>query len=225
MDTYEEKESGLIPIKELDLFYTPPMEGAIQKKQWVQYRPTATISDGSPLEFIMSGTGSQYIDLKRTYLSVITRIIKDDGSKCPPEEKVGPVNLTLHSLFSQIDLFLNQKLASTVGVNYPYKAMIDTLLNATSEKMGSSLQTEGFVKDVTDFIDDDDPLEGTNTGLTKRFVMMSWSKLTEFRGPLHLDLVDQDRYIVNDVETKLSLWPTKDAFRLMAHGDDTPYKI
>ena len=58
MDTQEVAESVLISIKELDLFYTPPTEGVIQKKQWVQYRPTTTISDESLLKFNVPGTGS-----------------------------------------------------------------------------------------------------------------------------------------------------------------------
>ena len=133
MDTFEEKDSDLVPIKELDLFYTPPTEGVIQKKQWVQYRPTANITDGSPLEFIVPGTGSHYLDLKHTYLSLITRLMKEDGSKIQDIEKVGPVNFTLHSMFNQADLFLNQTLTSSAGVNYPYKAAIDTLLNGSNE--------------------------------------------------------------------------------------------
>ena len=91
MDNFEEKDSALVPVKELDLFYTPPTEGAVQKKQWVQYRPINTSTgEESPLEFVAPGTGSQYIDLKHTYLSLVTRILKADGSDCPDIEKVGP---------------------------------------------------------------------------------------------------------------------------------------
>jgi hypothetical protein len=225
MDVFEEEESTLIPAKELDLFYTPPTEGVIQKKQWIQYRPTAQITEGSPLEFLVPGTGSQYTDLKHTYLSLIVRILKGDGSTCAVMDKVGPVNIPLHSLFNQVELFLNQTLASSTGVNYAYKAIIDTLLNATSDTVESTLQSEGFWKDYPNFMDDDDPIEGSNTGLTNRFVLMNNSKLAEFRGPLHLDLVDQDRYIINGVETKLCLWPTKDVFRLMVNATDAQYKI
>ena len=63
MNTFQEQDSGITPLPELDLFYTPPTETNIQKKQWVQYRPTSSISEGSPLEFIVPGVGSQYLDL------------------------------------------------------------------------------------------------------------------------------------------------------------------
>ena len=181
MNAFEEEQSDLVPMKELDLFYTPPTEGIVQKKQWIQYRPTAQITQGSPLEFLIPGTGSQYTDLKHTYLSLIVRILKEDGSTCPLLEKVGPVNIPLHSLFNQVELFLNQTLASSTGVNYAYKAIIDTLLNATAETVDSSLQADGFWKDFNGFMDEDDPLEGANSGLTRRFVLMHDSKLAELR--------------------------------------------
>jgi hypothetical protein len=215
MDVFEQKESDLVPIKELDLFYTPPTEGAIQRKRWIQYRPTANITEGSPLEFIIPGSGSQYLDLKHTYLSLLTRIVKEDGSRTTNIEKVAPVNLTLHSMFNQVDLFLNQKLTSTAGVNYPYKSLIDTLLNSSTEASKSGLQAEGFHMDEAGFMDETDPLEGANPGLTRRFISTNHSKLTQYMGPLHLDLAEQDKFILHRVEIKLALWPTKEAF---THG-------
>jgi hypothetical protein len=225
MDVFEQKESDLVPIKELDLFYTPPTEGAIQRKRWIQYRPTANITEGSPLEFIIPGSGSQYLDLKHTYLSLLTRIVKEDGSRTTNIEKVAPVNLTLHSMFNQVDLFLNQKLTSTAGVNYPYKSLIDTLLNSSTEASKSGLQAEGFHIDEAGFMDETDPLEGANPGLTRRFISTNHSKLTQYMGPLHLDLAEQDRFILNGVEMKLALWPTKETFRLMVAADDVQYKM
>lgn len=225
MDTYEEKGSELIPIKELDLFYTPPTEGAIQRRQWVQYRPTSAITEGSPLEFIVPGSGSQYLDLKHTYLHVKMRIIKTDGTVTGATAKVAPVNMTLHSLFSQVDMFLNQKLTSSVGVNYPYKAMIDALLSSSSEAALSRLQAEGFYMDLAGFMDVSDPLTGANQGLSTRFALTTNSAVIEFRGPLALDISQQSRLIINEVEMKLSLWPSKDMFVLMADGDDTPFKV
>jgi hypothetical protein len=91
--------------------------------------------------------------------------------------------------------------------------------------MLSSLQAEGFFKDTPGHMDADNPLQGENAGLTRRFVMMSISKTIQYRGPLHLDLADQDRYIINGVEAKLALWPSKDAFRLMALAPDAQYKL
>ena len=79
-----------------------------------------------------------------------TTIVDDRVSGVPIDDsdQVGPVNLTLHSIFRQIDLSLNQKIVSPdVGVNYPYKAMIDLLLNSNSDMIESQAEAALFHKD------------------------------------------------------------------------------
>ena len=193
MEAYEEKGSEIIPIKELDLFYTPPTEAVV--------------------------------DLKHTYLQLKIRILKTDGSATGVTAKVAPVNMTLHSMFTQVDLFLNQKLTSSVGVNYPYKAMLDSLLKMSREESLSTLQAEGFFRDSAGFMDATDPLEGGNEGLSRRFAMTSNSSMYEVRGPLSLDISQQSRFVLNEVEAKVTLWPSKDAFVLMIGDDDTGFKM
>ncbi|GBM29171.1 hypothetical protein AVEN_227714-1, partial [Araneus ventricosus] len=55
---------------ELDLFLTPPTQTAIEKGQWLEYHPIANIRDGNPIEFSISGSGEDYIDLSATQLKV-----------------------------------------------------------------------------------------------------------------------------------------------------------
>ena len=42
---------------------------------------------------------------------------------------VGPTNLLLNSLFSQVDVFFNDKLISSSSNTYAYRAYLETLLN------------------------------------------------------------------------------------------------
>ena len=131
--------------------------------------------------------------------------------------------MVMHSMFSQVDLFLNQKQTSTLGVNYPYKVMMDTIFNTTKRETDSRMQTEGFSMDSASA--NNDPVEGFNTGLIRCYHYTGASQTAEFRGPLYVDLQQQDQYILNEVEVKLSLWPGKSAFALMAHGEETPFKL
>ena len=63
-------------------------------------------------------------------------------------DQVAPENLTLHSVFRQIGLSLNKKIVSPdVGVNYPYKAMIDFLLGTNTDMIKSQGQAVLFHKD------------------------------------------------------------------------------
>ena len=101
----------LLPT-ELSLFSSPPHNTAIDKVQWVEYRPTSQLGQGAPLEFLIPSAGSQYVDMSRTYLHVKLRITTHNGTSLDAKDVVAPINLTLHSIFSQIDVLLQQKLVS-----------------------------------------------------------------------------------------------------------------
>ncbi|XP_035221034.1 uncharacterized protein F54H12.2-like, partial [Stegodyphus dumicola] len=71
------------------------------------------VSEGCPVEFNVSGSGDEYLDLSQTQLYVKVKILKSDGKPLTAESKVGPVNLFLHSTFSQVDISLNERLVSS----------------------------------------------------------------------------------------------------------------
>jgi hypothetical protein len=49
-----------------------------------------------------------------TYLFVEAQIVKTDGSDLDPDTDVGPVNLWMHSLFSDVSVSLNEKLVCLI---------------------------------------------------------------------------------------------------------------
>ena len=55
---------------ELLLFDPIRVNIGAQQIQWVEYRPINQLSDNSPVEIYVPGTGSKYIDLKRARLYV-----------------------------------------------------------------------------------------------------------------------------------------------------------
>ena len=124
----------------LSIFVPPPVDKSITKEYWVEFNPIATITDSSVIEFNIPGASVDYIILSKTRLHVKYRITDENsepttderdlnGNPTSDSDQVGPVNLTLHSIFRQIELSLNQKIVSpNIGVNYPYKAMTDMLL-------------------------------------------------------------------------------------------------
>ena len=109
-------------MSELDLFSVPPTQTSIENGTWVEYHPLTTVGDGSPIEFDVSGTGEDYIDLGNTMLYVQAKITKQDGTNLDANDPVGPVNLMLHSLFSQVDISLNGIQVTTSTNTYPYRA-------------------------------------------------------------------------------------------------------
>ncbi|KFM62900.1 hypothetical protein X975_04584, partial [Stegodyphus mimosarum] len=133
---------------ELDLFSLPPTQTVIEKGQWVEFHPLANVSEGSPVEFNVSGSGDDYLDLSQTQLYVKVIILKNDVKPITAESKVGPVNRFLHSIFSQVDISLNEKLVFTSNNTYPYRAMIEKLLNHGLDTKTSQLSSELFFKDT-----------------------------------------------------------------------------
>jgi len=92
---------------ELDLFSAPPTQTSVKNGNWIKYHPVTTVGDDSQTEFDINGTGKDYIDLVKAMLLVQTKIIQMDGTNAADADTVKPVNLWLHSLFSQVDISLN----------------------------------------------------------------------------------------------------------------------
>ena len=51
---------------ELDLFSVPPTHTSMEQGSWVEYHPMTIVTDGSPIEFDISGMGEDYIDNANT---------------------------------------------------------------------------------------------------------------------------------------------------------------
>ena len=104
---------------ELDLFTVPPTQTSIEHGQWVEYHPLAQFSDGGPIEFHISGSGSEYLDLSETQIYTKVKVVHHDGTNLVGEDQVAPVNLFLHSLFSQVDVSLNDRVITPFNTHIP----------------------------------------------------------------------------------------------------------
>lgn len=114
---------------ELSLFASPTNQVAVEKVYFTEARPISSIgASDTPIEIVVSGAGAEYIDFKRSRLYVKARILKADGTTLSAEEKTGIINLPLQSMFSQMDVYLNNKLVSFNTNNYPWKAYLKTFI-------------------------------------------------------------------------------------------------
>ncbi|GFW69183.1 uncharacterized protein F54H12.2 [Trichonephila clavipes] len=217
------KDSPECAKSELNLFALPPTQTVIERGQWVQFHPIANVSDGGPIEFVISGSGEEYLDLSQTQLYVRAKILRNDGRLITEENKVGPVNLFLHSLFSQVDISLNERIISSSSNTYAYRAIIETLLNHGYDSKISQLTSEVYYKDTAgrmNIYDEDD--KDPNEGFNKRVSLFKNSATVDMMGRLHVDLFNQDRLLLNLVDLKIKLIRSKTEFCLMGDGD---YKV
>ena len=215
-------------LSQLDLFTVPPTQTSVVNGAWTEFFPVSSItSDTAPIEFNING-GDEYLDMSSTILQVQVKVTNADGTILEDQDAVGPVNLLLQSLFSQVDISLNGCLVSHSSSTYPYRAMFETLLNYGKDATESQLTSSLFYKDTASKMDNPNPFAGGgnyNQGLRKRANMTSTSKVVDLSGPLHTDICFQGKYLLNGVDVKMKLHRAKDTFCLMSSVDDAAFKV
>ena len=158
---FEESTTAL--MDQIQLSTLPPTQNGIDKVQWVEYRPLGQIQDNTPIDFIIPGS-SDYIDLKRSFINVKLKILKTDNTTMGPDDHVSIINLPLHSMWNQVDVYLNQQLVGSSTNNYAYKAYMDTLLFHDKNVKDTRLKMQGWYKDSAGVMDSTDPYDASNTG-------------------------------------------------------------
>ena len=89
----------------------------------------SAISDTAPLEFFIAGNGEDYIDLNNTLLYLRIKITRHDGGAIADGANVGLLNYPGATIFSQVDVSLGDWLISQSSNTYPYRSIIDCLMN------------------------------------------------------------------------------------------------
>lgn len=214
---------------ELDLFLAPNVQSNIERGQIIEYFPVSNITDSAPIEFCIPGSGEELTDLRGSWLYCRVKITKANGENLEDADRVGPVNLFLQALTSQVDVTLNDKLISSSTNTNAYRAMITTLLSYGTDAKTSQLQSELFFKDTAGRMDSVDPLDDDenvrNAGLQTRYTYCRNSSTFELMGPLHQDIFHQDRLILNGVTIRIRMNRAKNSFCLLSAVADASYKV
>ena len=195
----------------------------MESGNWIEYHPLTSMADGSPIEFKISGSGEDCIDFGNSKLYVQAKIVQANGANLGAAANTAPVNLFLHSLFSQVDIQLNGTLMTSSTNTYPYRAILETLLSYGEDAKKTQLTSGLYYKDAAGQMDtvalragDDVVL---NEGLVKRSQHTNQSRVVDMIGRLHADIFLQDRYMLNEVNVKIKLVRSKDAFCVMSEAD------
>lgn len=198
---------------ELDIFTTLPIQTTIESGALQCYRPVTSLSNNGPIEFVVSGSSNdEYIDLARVYIHVQAKITLpapppvEPGQGPAPIPVAGPVNNWLHSMFSQVDVYLNQKCITPPSNCYNYKAYIKNLLNYDFGAKKSHLSTGLWSEDTAGHMDSTD---GRNVGFVNRRAHTTGNTTVDLYGPLHCDLFNVDKYLINGVEMTIKMQKSK----------------
>ena len=209
----------------LSLFSLPPYQSAVERMYFQEVRSNSQLT-GNIIDMEITGKhGMEYVDLKRSKLYVKAKIVKGDGSKLETTDYVGPVNLFLQSMFSQVEVTMQGKLVTSTTSHYPYKAMIQTLLSYGDEAKTSQLTSQLWEKDTAGHLDDNDIDGGVNVGLYKRSLYFARSMTVDMEGPIYHDLFQVDRLILNQVAINVRLTRARPEFYLMTNAASPDFKV
>ena len=227
---------------EIDLFSVPPTQQSLERGRWIDYAPLSSVENAdSPINFLIAGT-DEYLDLSKTILTVTGHIaLKDGKTKLTGggQSDVAPVNNFLHSLFKQVDVYLNGKQVTPAMGTYAYRAYIETLLNYDVSAKKSQFTSALYYKDTPTKMDEGGSLPkgseeityknandaatkivvatgGTgNQGFAKRSAFIQNGKQFVLSGPIFTDIFMSDRLLLNMMDLKVVLNRSTPEFCLM----------
>ena len=200
---------------ELDLFKVQPIQASVLKTEEVVYNPLSSIETSKEIVFYVPGNGDTYLDLTSVYLRLLIRV---EGKTT----EGGVVNNLLHSLFRNCSVHLNNVCVSQSDNNYHYRAYIEKLLNYGSDAASTHLESSGWYMDSGKF---DSLTAKDNIGLDTRKKIFEKNKVVELIGKVHSDMFNQPKYMVNNVDLKITFNMEKPEFYMLEATEDGHIKI
>ena len=199
-------ESKSCSKDEINLFTLPETQAVILESQYTAIFPAAQINrlDG-PIDFHIATATDLYLSPGDIKLYV-KGTIKTAAGGHATTGRVHPENNFLHTLFTKVEIFLNDSTTSVGTCHYAYRAYIENLLNYDDDAKKTVLRTEGFYT------------EG-DLGNTQAALATRNPKTFEYYGNLHTDITLQPKLIMSGVDMKIRLTRSKAAFYLRADAD------
>ena len=210
--------------EELDLFTVEPTQTSILDTSDLELSSITTDLTAGPIEFYYAGSSDKYLDVASTRLYIKCKITKADGTDLTGAAKSTTVNNILHSLFSQADVFLNDRLLNPSIPTYPYKSYLETLLNFDDPAQKSQLTASGWYRDTAGKFKVADPTK-ENDGANERFKLFENGNVVELMGRPHCNLFFQHKLLLPGVSLKLRLTRARDPFVLMSEEGAPDLKL
>ncbi len=210
----------------LDLYSVPPTQIALDRGYWHEAHLVNSCTSDGPWQFIIQ-SDPQYLHLNRNYIYIKLRIKKplaaQETGVLTDTDLVAPINLLGKTLFKQVRVYLNGKLASDSGPMYAYRAFLETELNYGFQSKLTFLQAGLYEKDMSNNEGEVESQE--NKGFGNRLKLFKESALVELMAPIHCDLFMSDRLMLSNTEITLDLHRNSDKFLLISFTEDINYYL
>ncbi len=212
---------------ELNLFDVPPTQVVVENCRWNEINLRNACTNTGPYEFHI-GPNPQYLHLAKNYLFIELRIVKANGNAlihtagdANVDPLVGPINAIGKTFIKQVKLTLNGVEVFDSGDKYAYRAFMETELNYGYDARYSHLQSSMYSQDTPhDHVDD-----AANTGLQSRATPFRGSAWVQVMAPIHCDLFAQNKYLLNNMDLRLTMYRNPDTFCILSPAATQNYKI
>ena len=96
---------------EIDYFSTPPIQKSIER-EFFQDVTAEEFTSSSPVQWHIASSPQEYIDLAKTYVTIVIRVTKSDGGDINDDSnQTGKLlsisNNIFHTLWSSVDMSIN----------------------------------------------------------------------------------------------------------------------
>ena len=222
MATLVHPSSAESTTSQLDLFSVPLSQTSLEDGSFTEYHPVSVLTSTGPIEFTISAENSNYIDLANSFFYVRASVTTSNGDDLAKTAEIAPECNFLHTLWSQVDVYLNGLLVTQSNNNNPYRAYIENLLSFGQEAKNSQLSALLWHRNTSRHFDS---CATANKGYTQCKALAAESKEIYMMGKLHIDLTFQNRYLLNRVEVRLRLIRSKDLFCLHGNANQAQNKV
>ena len=223
-----------------DFFKSPHLSTSEDDSYYQKIRPTTTLDSSSPITYEFSTDDNHYFDISNCFHFLKFKIMKGDriteipapaaGAADGDDQLVAPISYFANTCFENVELYLNSDLIETTNNLYPYKSYMQTVLSFGTEVKKGQLAAAGYFEDTDSH--DSNAIRSTmhqdaclNKGLRERYKLTRCSKPFTLIAPLHLDLVNQKRYIQNRTSVKIRMSRSDPKFALLANANNKTFSF
>ena len=238
--------------EDLDLFPKEPLQVEIKDRLTVPIDPLADPDMDQVRFYIPNRVDNRFIDPKEFYLRVELDIQEiGTKTKLTANKKVGPINNVIHSIFSNVEVQLNNTVVSEPSNNHAFLCYIAKLLSHDNEYFRQKGWIFGWNKDEAGQMENKVPVfksdvtkaevSGTNVvtevakdgnplGTRKNWWFYEKNgnllyKTAEFQDRLMVAPLNQERFIPFGVDLYITLTKASPQFYMMNDEDGKNYEI
>ena len=144
------EECGTSP---LELFQIQPTQTAVEKSSDIPYHPQTQLRDGTSVEFYIPALTDEYIDLQNTKMETKFKITRVNGGNLQDDDVTAPINDIFNSMWSNVELYMNDRLVSHSNNMHGYGSIISHLIHDSDESLQSERSMQLIYKDTPNQMD------------------------------------------------------------------------